>query len=344
MAKLSLSTVVSGFLSNEALTSNFNSIMSEFQNKVLYRDNPVGEPNVMLGDLDMNGHRLINVTGQGSIDFIWKGSWQVGYAYKQNNLVYVPSGTYIGYTMIAIADFTSSGTFEDEFIAGKWGILAKAGVDGIDGLEGPQGPAGAGSGDMNKVENLSGLANITTARANINAQVAGSYALSGANSDITSLSGLTTPLSVAQGGTGGTSGGSQLPIGSIYENGAVGTNPATLLGYGTWVEFGTGRMTVALNAGDPIMDLVAETGGSKDAVVVNHTHSIIDPGHGHTTQIKPGASVQGAATAILSLSTSAPATPSSVSVTGITVSSTGVSGENANMPPFITIYRWIRTV
>jgi len=35
-------------------------------------------------------------------------------------------------------------------------------------------------------------------------QPAGSYAASGANSDITSLTGLTTPLSVAQGGTGGT--------------------------------------------------------------------------------------------------------------------------------------------
>lgn len=34
-------------------------------------------------------------------------------------------------------------------------------------------------------------------------QPAGSYAASGANADITSLSGLTTPLSVAQGGTGG---------------------------------------------------------------------------------------------------------------------------------------------
>lgn len=35
-------------------------------------------------------------------------------------------------------------------------------------------------------------------------QPAGAYAASGANSDITSLSGLTTPLSVVQGGTGGT--------------------------------------------------------------------------------------------------------------------------------------------
>ena len=47
-----------------------------------------------------------------------------------------------------------------------------------------------------KASNLSDVANATTARGNLTA------AKSGANSDITSLTGLTTALSVAQGGTG----------------------------------------------------------------------------------------------------------------------------------------------
>ena len=47
-----------------------------------------------------------------------------------------------------------------------------------------------------KASNLSDVANTTTARGNLTA------AKSGANSDITSLTGLTTPLTVAQGGTG----------------------------------------------------------------------------------------------------------------------------------------------
>jgi hypothetical protein len=50
-----------------------------------------------------------------------------------------------------------------------------------------------------KANNLSDVANATTARGNLSA------AKSGANSDITSLSGLTTALSIAQGGTGATS-------------------------------------------------------------------------------------------------------------------------------------------
>jgi len=47
-----------------------------------------------------------------------------------------------------------------------------------------------------KASNLSDVANATTSRTNLTA------AKSGANSDITSITGLTTPLTVAQGGTG----------------------------------------------------------------------------------------------------------------------------------------------
>ena len=47
-----------------------------------------------------------------------------------------------------------------------------------------------------KASNLSDVANATTSRTNLSA------AKSGANSDITSITGLTTPLTVAQGGTG----------------------------------------------------------------------------------------------------------------------------------------------
>lgn len=55
--------------------------------------------------------------------------------------------------------------------------------------------------------NLSDVASATTARSNLSA------AKSGANSDITSLTGLTTALSVAQGGTGATTlAGANLPV------------------------------------------------------------------------------------------------------------------------------------
>jgi hypothetical protein len=62
------------------------------------------------------------------------------------------------------------------------------------------------------------------------------------------------------------------PIGSIYMNAGVATNPATLLGFGTWAAFGAGRVIVGFNAGDTLFDTLEETGGSKDAIVPSHTH------------------------------------------------------------------------
>jgi hypothetical protein len=60
MAKIDLNTVSSGYLSQAALNANFTAIEDEFQDKVLYRDNPSGEPNSMQTHLDMNGYNVIN--------------------------------------------------------------------------------------------------------------------------------------------------------------------------------------------------------------------------------------------------------------------------------------------
>lgn len=53
------------------------------------------------------------------------------------------------------------------------------------------------------------------------------------------------------------------PVGSIYTNADVATNPATLLGFGTWAQYGSGRVLVGQNSGDPEFDTLGETGGAK---------------------------------------------------------------------------------
>ena len=60
------------------------------------------------------------------------------------------------------------------------------------------------------------------------------------------------------------------PVGSIYMNATVATNPATLLGFGTWAAFGAGKVPVGLNASDSDFDTVEETGGSKDSIIPTH--------------------------------------------------------------------------
>jgi hypothetical protein len=61
MAKISISNISSGFASTTAINNAFDAVENELNNKVLYRDNPSGEPNQMRNDLDMNGNTLLNV-------------------------------------------------------------------------------------------------------------------------------------------------------------------------------------------------------------------------------------------------------------------------------------------
>lgn len=60
MAKISISNLQSGYASTSALNASFDTIEQEFQNKVLYRDNPTGEPNQMENDIDLNSNDLLN--------------------------------------------------------------------------------------------------------------------------------------------------------------------------------------------------------------------------------------------------------------------------------------------
>jgi len=63
MAKITLPNISSGFNTVNAFNNAFNQIEQEFQNKVLYRDNPSGEPNQMSSDIDMNGNKILNTSG-----------------------------------------------------------------------------------------------------------------------------------------------------------------------------------------------------------------------------------------------------------------------------------------
>jgi len=131
------------------------------------------------------------------------------------------------------------------------------------------------------------------------------------------------------------------PVGSIYTNATSATNPATLIGFGTWTAFGAGKVMIGLDSGDATFSTVGNTGGSKDAIVVSHTHTatVTDPSHVHasvagfygTSSGGFGYGVQGGNT--------------SSATTGITVanSTTGSSGTNANLMPYVVVYCWKRT-
>ena len=105
------------------------------------------------------------------------------------------------------------------------------------------------------------------------------------------------------------------PVGSIYQS-TVSTNPNTLFGVGTWTAL-EDRFLIGASA----TYTAASTGGSADAIVVAHTHTI------PSQQGVSGGAGFGTAT----------------TGTGQSTGSAGSSGTNANLPPYLSVYMWERT-
>lgn len=140
------------------------------------------------------------------------------------------------------------------------------------------------------------------------------------------------------------------PVGSVFTS-VVATDPATLLGYGTWAAFGAGRVLVGLDAGDADFDTVRETGGDKTVTLTtnempSHAHAVTDPGHAHATQRYPTAT---GASSGFTADTSMSGTPASNTLatasatTGISLGSTGGGAAHQNLQPYIVVHFWERT-
>jgi len=219
-----------------------------------------------------------------------------------------------------------------------------------------------------QVQNLTGTLAInkggtgqTTANAAFNALVPSQASASGKylKSDGTDTSwdqidistgDITGTLPIANGGTGVTTasaiaalvGNLLFPIGAIY-TATVATNPGTLLGFGTWSEFGAGRMLISQNATYP----AGTTGGSATTTLItanlpSHTHSITDPGHNHTvvTSVVGGGSLTGGT----SVGGASASNTTTTKTTGITATNATGSGTAATtISPYIAVYMWQRT-
>jgi hypothetical protein len=157
---------------------------------------------------------------------------------------------------------------------------------------------------------------------------------------------ITGTLPIANGGTGVTTlaalGNLFYPVGSIYSNASVATNPGALLGFGTWTAFGAGRVMIGDGGGFS----AGATGGSADAIVVSHTHTatVTDPGHTHTArsiaQLGSDFSIAQVGQSFVQNATFINSATTGISVSN---SSTGSSGTNANLQPYIVVYMWQRT-
>lgn len=149
-------------------------------------------------------------------------------------------------------------------------------------------------------------------------------------------SNLLTTVPIRKGGTGGTTKDQAIynlgvyPIGSIYMS-MDDTSPASLFG-GTWQMI---KDKFLLSAGDSYE--VGSTGGSADAILVQHNHDNI---YYSTSQREIGwkAGAGGTATGGVGIEDTA----GDGSVYNLRTSETGESGVGKNMPPYLTVYVWER--
>lgn len=138
---------------------------------------------------------------------------------------------------------------------GEQGPPGADGVDGADGATGPAGPTGAtGPAGADGADGAAGATGPPGA--------AGATGPAGA----AGATGATGPAG-ADGAPGAAANINDVidtlyPVGALYIS-TLATNPATLLGRGTWAAFGAGRVMVGFNAGDTDFDAGEETGGAK---------------------------------------------------------------------------------
>ena len=102
------------------------------------------------------------------------------------------------------------------------------------------------------------------------------------------------------------------------------------------------KFVIAANADDSgtaktsVTGSATQSGGTKDAIVVSHTHTITDPGHNHTYNRDSLDLLDGGPFTRRS-GTGADSNTTSTATTGITIDSSGSSGTNANLPPYYAL-------
>lgn len=157
------------------------------------------------------------------------------------------------------------------------------------------------------------------------------------------------------------------PIGSIYTNASDNTNPAALLGFGTWTQFGQGRVLVGIDTGDTDFGTPGATVGTKavtlsEAQMPAHAHAVDPPitgtsGNGdHTHRIMiasrndgsgTGGDIRGANVPSNILSNYSTTNSGNHSHTvDIPPFNSGVKGNSqshTNIQPSVVVYMWRRT-
>ena len=141
------------------------------------------------------------------------------------------------------------------------------------------------------------------------------------------------------------------PVGAIYMSTSQ-TNPASIFGGGTWVQWGSGRVPVGVSATETEFNTVEKTGGSKNLAAHTHTFTAqfglrsgksgYQGGHGGTNVTYTAKGDTSSKYYPWDANTSGSEQYlDKVRINGNT-GSTG-TGNSGNLQPYITCYMWKRT-
>lgn len=130
-----------------------------------------------------------------------------------------------------------------------------------------------------------------------------------------------------------------IPAGWVLCDGSNGTpNLRNRFIIGAAVDSGGVAYTTITGSNTPF-------GGVKDAVIVDHTHTVNDAGHTHTYGPSNRTTTSGSTGLLWSGTGTAGTTNTGLAVTGISINSAtgGVSGTNMNLPPYYAVVYIMKT-
>jgi len=136
------------------------------------------------------------------------------------------------------------------------------------------------------------------------------------------------------------------PIGSIYTNATNSTNPGTLLGFGTWVEFAEGEVPVGRKSSDPDFDVVG-SGTNTNGTTGAKTHTLTEsemPAHTHDTGVVGFSDRNFVADQRITVPSQFGFDDDGNSGTASSkTTSVGGGAAHNNLQPYIVVYMWKRT-